>query len=44
MGVCGCAVPDTDSDMDGVPDCIDGVGLAAVSHNKLCIRYLVPVQ
>jgi hypothetical protein len=23
-GVCGCGVPDTDSDSDGVPDCNDG--------------------
>ncbi|UCF94108.1 MAG: right-handed parallel beta-helix repeat-containing protein, partial [Desulfobacterales bacterium] len=23
-GVCGCGVPDTDSDGDGTPDCVDG--------------------
>jgi len=23
-GICGCGVPDTDSDGDGTPDCIDG--------------------
>src|SRR6185295_11059889 len=23
-GICGCGIPDIDSDDDGVPDCIDG--------------------
>jgi hypothetical protein len=26
-GVCGCGVPDTDTDTDGTPDCIDGCPL-----------------